>query len=425
MKLTWLSAPALLAISTCALGQSSAAPAEYSFTISGSQTWTDTGVDLSAGDSLTLTAESKSGSDANCTPQGFTSSAGDYSKIPLSSAPVGALIVRTADNATPTLVGNGTSLKADNAGHLFLGVNENTASNCSFSVKVQISHAAPPATANASSPASNNGQGAAPQNTDSSTAHPGMKSQLSSAAQVWLKGQFGGSNSASSAQGSNAVTNATGNAAAGNAGGLKLPTVILDADLRQHLDGLPRRVHDHAGNLGDMVNFVMVGSQEQLQAALNASDWHVADVDSKEAGLKAVLDTYQKKDYLQMPMSHLYLFDRMQDFGYEQAQAFSVVASRHHFRIWKAPFTWNNQVVWVGAATHDIGFEKDIRTGKLTHKIDPEVDAERENLAEGLDKSGKTKSMTYYLPPNPVQEAKNASGGGYHSDGRLLIVFLN
>jgi hypothetical protein len=173
-----------------------------------------------------------------------------------------------------------------------------------------------------------------------------------------------------------------------------------------------------------MVNFVVVGNQESMQAAFDAANWHVADVDSKEAGLKAVLDTYQKKEYLQMPMSHLYLFDRMQDFGYEQAQAFAVVASRHHFRVWKAPFTWNDQVVWVGAATHDIGFEKDIRTGKLTHKIDPDVDSERANLADGLDKSGKAKTLTYYLPPNPVQDAKNASGGGYHSDGRLLVVFL-
>lgn len=425
MKLTWLIAPSLLAISACAFAQSGAAPAEYSFTISGSQTWTDTGVDLAAEDSLTLSAETKPGSESNCNPAGFTSTAGDYNKIPLSSAPVGALIARTADNAAPMLVGNGVNLKADTSGHLFLGVNENTASNCMFAVKVQISHASSPVAANTSSPASNFGQVAASQNANSAS-HPALKSQLSSAAQVWLKGQFGASNSASGAQGSNAVNqNAAGGTVSGNAGGLKLPAVILDADLRQHLDVLPRRIHDHAGNLGDMVNFVMIGSQEQLQAALDASDWHVADVDSKEAGLKAVMDTYQKKDYLQMPMSHLYLFDRMQDFGYEQAQAFSVVASRHHFRIWKAPFTWNNQVVWVGAATHDIGFEKDIRTGKLTHKIDPDVDAERENLSEGLNKSGKTKSMTYYLPPNPVQEAKNASGGSYHSDGRLLVVFLN
>jgi LssY C-terminus len=172
------------------------------------------------------------------------------------------------------------------------------------------------------------------------------------------------------------------------------------------------------------VNFVIVGGQENVQAALDAADWHVADLDSKEAGLKAIMDTYQKQDYLQMPMSHLYLFDRMQDFGYEQAQAFAVVATRHHFRLWKAPFTWNSEPVWVGAGTHDIGFEKDVRTGKLTHKIDPDVDAERENIGQSLDKSGKAKSIGYYLPPNPVQDAKNASGGGYHSDGRLLIVFL-
>jgi len=140
-------------------------------------------------------------------------------------------------------------------------------------------------------------------------------------------------------------------------------------------------VHDHLGNLGDMVNFVVLGSQERVQAALDASDWHLADLDRKESGLKAVMDTYEKKDYLQMPMSHLYLFDRMQDCGYEQAQAFAVVATRHHFRLWKAPFTWNGDVVWVGAGTHDIGFEKDIRTGKLTHKIDPTVDGERENIA--------------------------------------------
>ena len=55
---------------------------------------------------------------------------------------------------------------------------------------------------------------------------------------------------------------------------------------------------------------------------------------------------------------------------------------------------------------------------------DPDVDSERANLADGPVKSGKAKSLAYYLPPNPVQDAKNASGGGYHSDGRLLVVFL-
>jgi hypothetical protein len=125
-----------------------------------------------------------------------------------------------------------------------------------------------------------------------------------------------------------------------------------------------------------------------------------------------------------MPMSRLYLFDRGQDFGYEEAEAYSVVASRHHFRLWKAPFSYNGQTVWVGAGTHDIGFEKDVRNGKITHKIDPVVDGERDNIGQTLQQAGKAKSLNYYLPPDPVQDAKNATGGEYHSDGRILLVFL-
>ena len=194
--------------------------------------------------------------------------------------------------------------------------------------------------------------------------------------------------------------------------------------MRKDIDGLPRRVNDQFNNQGDMVNFVLVGSQQQVRSALEAANWHVADTDNKEAVLKAVLETYQKKDYLQMPMSQLYLFGRKQDFGYELAAAYSVVASRHHFRIWKAPSTWNGQTMWAGAGTHDIGFEKDQRNGSVTHKIDPAVDGERDNIGQTLQQAGKVKSMSYYLPPDPVQGAKNATGGGYHSDGRILVIVL-
>ncbi len=100
------------------------------------------------------------------------------------------------------------------------------------------------------------------------------------------------------------------------------------------------------------------------------------------------------------------------------------MASRHHFRIWKAPFAWNGQTVWAGAGTQDIGFEKDQRNGKVTHKIDPAVDGERDHIGQTLQASGKTKNLSYYLPPLPVLGAKNATGGGYHSDGRILVIFL-
>lgn len=400
-SIRWIS-PVLVLLNLPALGQNnSPAPSELLFTVSGAQIWTDTGTDLSAGDSLSLTAGAKPDS-GTCGGAATNSSSSD--KLPLGEAPLGALIARTSVDGAPMLVGGSRDLLVDSSGHLFLGINEAGKSDCSLVVKVKIAHAQPSA--------------------DQSGPRAGMKDQLSSAAKVWLQGQFGKPQT-SSTESSNAVrSSATTGTAPVPSSGLKLPGVILDAELCKYIDDLPRRVHDHLGNPGDMVNFVIVGSQDRAQATLDAANWHLADVDSKEAGLKAIMNTYQKKDYLEMPMSHLYLFDRMQDFGYEQAQAFAVVASRHHFRMWKTPFTWNGETVFVGAGTHDIGFERDVRSGHLTHKIDPEVDLERENIAQSLQKSGKVKNMTYYLPANPVQDAKNASGGGYHSDGRLLVIFL-
>jgi hypothetical protein len=253
---------------------------------------------------------------------------------------------------------------------------------------------------------------------------PSMKDKLAAAAQIWMSGQMG---TKAPATGSGATENAnpsSGATPAANAPTVKVSEVPLEADLRKIINAQPRRVNDRFGNQGDMVNFVIVGSLEQVQAALDAASWHVADTDSKESALKAVMETYDKKDYLTMPMSRLYLFDRVQDFGYEQAEPYAVVASRHHFRLWKTTATWNGQPVWVGAGTHDIGFEKDQRNGKVTHKIDPAVDGERDNVGSSLQKTDKTKTVSYYLPPDPVQDARNATGGGYHSDGRLLVVVL-
>jgi hypothetical protein len=351
---------------------------DYSFSISTTQPWTDTGVDLQTGDVLNITASGE------CDPQGV--SGASALGLQVAGALPGALIAKLQAQGTPVLIGSNKELTVDAAGHLFLGINTPDKPPCKGNIEVKVHRQ--------TQAASNRGDI--------------LKQQLVTAAGIFLAGQLG--------------VQPNGSTTAAPA--LKISNTPLDPGLRKDIDGLPRRVNDQFKNLGDMVNFVLIGSEKQVQSALDAANFHVADTNDKKAVLEAAMTTYESKDYLAMPMSTLYLFNRPQDFGYEQAEPIAMVASRHHFRLWKAPFTWNGQTVWVGAGTHDIGFAKDKRNGSITHKIDPNVDGERENIGASLEKTDKVKSMSYYLPPNPVQDAKNATGDGYKSDGRILVVFV-
>jgi hypothetical protein len=344
-----------------------------------------------------------------CDPAGVAAGAGTSETLPLPSASPGALIAKLhADGVAPVLVGARGEFHIDTPSHLFLGMNVSGAAACEGALKVTVE-------------VSNSDKTQTDSSAQTKTRGAQLKSQLANAAQVFMSGQFGMDKSETNTAVSTSGSTRTEAVAPAP---LHISEAPLEADLRKAIDSLPRRVNDQFNNLGDMVNFVIIGSQKDLQAVLEAADWHVADTDNRKAVLNAVLQTYGSKDYLAMPMSTLFLFGRKQDFGYEMAEPIAMVASRHHFRIWKAPFQWKGSEVWVGAGTHDIGFAKDKRNNAVTHKIDPAVDGERENIGSSLQKANKGKTFSYYLPPNPVQDAKNATGDGYHSDGRLLVVFL-
>ena len=202
----------------------------------------------------------------------------------------------------------------------------------------------------------------------------------------------------------------------------KIGSVIEVAQAQ--LDSLPTRVVDAEGNEGDRVNFLVVGSEAAVTGALKSAGWVQVDKSVKSSVINAILISMSKQAYLTIPMSILQMFDRSQDYGFAHAVPFVVVAERHHFRIWRAPFQVNGTDVWVGAGTHDIGFEKDQRNGGITHKIDPETDKERDYIGQTLEESGLVVQKSYMTHKNPVMEAKTATGGSFRSDGRTLVVYL-
>ncbi len=187
---------------------------------------------------------------------------------------------------------------------------------------------------------------------------------------------------------------------------------------------IPRRVVDKAGLEGDRVNFLILGTEEQVKRALLDVGWVVVDRSVKDSILRGALGALSRQAYLTMPMSELYVFGRPQDYGFAMSDPVMTVAERHHFRIWKAPFEVGGLTLWVGAGTHDVGFDRDQRTGGVTHRIDPDTDKEREFISETLKHSGQVVRTEYVTPKDTITKAKTAHGQEYFSDGRILVIYL-
>ena len=190
------------------------------------------------------------------------------------------------------------------------------------------------------------------------------------------------------------------------------------------IEKLPRRISDEQKNPGDMLNILIVGSEDEMVKVFTTGGWVKVDKGVGNTLKEGLMDTFEKKDYLTMPMSVLYLFDRPQDYGFAHAEPVRVVMSRNHLRVWKSPYEVKGRPLWCVAATHDIGFERDQRNNGLTHKIDPAIDGEREYVNETLSGTGLVKARAHVSPASPLTTAKTATGGEFHSDGRILVLVL-
>ena len=180
----------------------------------------------------------------------------------------------------------------------------------------------------------------------------------------------------------------------------------------------------------DMVTFGLIGTccRQVPGTASTAPTDMDSSVDKNAARSRrtvhGLLSTLSHQAYVEMPMSTLYLFGRPQDLSFARADPLTVAAERHHLRVWKSPEMVNGRQLWVGSATHDIGFERDQRNGGTTHKIDPNIDVERKFLVDSFDAAGNFSSAAYVTPSDPLRTAKTATGGSFNSDGRIAVMEL-
>lgn len=185
---------------------------------------------------------------------------------------------------------------------------------------------------------------------------------------------------------------------------------------------LPTRVLNRQGRAGDMVNLMLVAAQDDLQRAFARAGWLQVDM-TKPKIARGFLQHGVR--YAKLPMAHFFLYGRTQDYSYSKPDPMHILSQRHHLRVWRTDCKVNGTPVWVVAATHDVAIEMNPWKLHVTHRIDPEVDAEREFIAKSLEDTRLVTRREYVSPPEPVYEATTTGGQPYFSDSRLVLLELH
>jgi hypothetical protein len=193
--------------------------------------------------------------------------------------------------------------------------------------------------------------------------------------------------------------------------------------LHSALDDAPKVTLTMTGIHGDPINVGLVGTKEELIAAMVAAKWQPADSITFKSSVKLVKSVVLHQPDETAPVSNLYLWKRKEDLAFEQ-EVGKDASRRHHVRFWQSTKQVNGRPLWLGAATFDtkVGFSH--KTAMITHHIDANIDADRDKLTKDLTAAGRLSCTESIAGFQPKHDGRNGGGDPYHTDGNLLLGIL-
>lgn len=197
---------------------------------------------------------------------------------------------------------------------------------------------------------------------------------------------------------------------------------------RDHQPGLTEKsalTQTPQGIPGDPLNVGLVGSEDDVLAAMHAAGWYPADPITLKSSVRIVESVMLDRPDVEAPVSTLLYEGRKQDLAFEKPIG-SSADRRNHVRFWKVLEKGvEGRTVWLGSATQDAGVELSHDTGQVTHHIAPDIDDER-NLFIGDLTTAKLVEEIYQISGiGPTLNGRNGGGDPYHTDGEIRIAVLS
>jgi hypothetical protein len=199
---------------------------------------------------------------------------------------------------------------------------------------------------------------------------------------------------------------------------------VSGGEVQTALDDAPRVTLTTTGLNGDPVNVAMVGTKDELIAAMLSAKWQPADPVTFKSSAKLVESVLLHRPDEKAPVSNLYLWKRKEDLAFEQ-EVGKDASRRHHVRFWESTKQVNGRPLWLGAATFDTKIGVSHKTGLPTHHIDANIDSDRDKLLDDLKTAGRLLSTEGIEGFQPKHDGRNGGGDPFHTDGKLSLGVLD
>lgn len=187
------------------------------------------------------------------------------------------------------------------------------------------------------------------------------------------------------------------------------------------------RTKTNDGLLGDPINIAFFGKKDDLIEAFKINGWYIADELNIKSSIKICFASIFSKSYPNAPVSSLFLFSRKQDIAFEK-EIHGTPRKRHHIRLWKTPNDWylpgGLKADWLASATYDKNIGLSLFTGQITHKIDSNIDSERDFVINSLKKTDSIKTITLVKHFTSSYHGRNGGGDRIYTDGCLPFVTI-
>ncbi|MDL2403259.1 LssY C-terminal domain-containing protein [Rhizobium mayense] len=218
-----------------------------------------------------------------------------------------------------------------------------------------------------------------------------------------------------------------------------LPNVVRLSLKVLHRGLIPRYTIAADGLPGDPVNFVLVGTLQQLREAFATAGWSTSDRLGIASSLRMIRAFLMNSAYPTAPFSTFYLFGRRQDIGFQEPIDDSP-RKRHHIRFWalglahseddmSAASFWLNtdrpspgeRALWVGAGTRDTGLSLTWLTFQVTHATDSDTNAERDYIVNELKAKCVIRDVAWHPAGSRLMTGKV---NHYITDGEIAFASL-